>query len=226
MHKWRATTLTLLSRRPAFSSQLDSDADAVCTEILVTLTALLPPPPPLVPQILDSLRKVVRFAGELSIEMRTQRAEYMMLPPLHPEYTVDGALARQVSFNASLMNERSGRTASNEDLEAQGAVVRLVLFPLVVKRGNDEGEGDDEIVVCPAQILIARPEPDPTTTTSTNKGKKSVRMSSMEDYRIPGSVDDSNSMRSAISPAPSTAGTITSHSGPTVQVDVGMGGMI
>ena len=146
-----------------------------------------------------------------------------MLPPLHPEYTADGALARQVSFNASLMNERSGRTASNEDLEAHGAVVRLVLFPLVVKRGNDEGEGDDEIVVCPAQVLIAGPEPDPTTT---NKNKKSVRMSSMEDHRIAGSVDDSNSMRSAISPAPSTAGTITSHSGPTVQVDVGMGGMI
>jgi hypothetical protein len=61
-----------------------------------------------------------------------------------------------VYFNAALMNERSGETTSNEMLEEEQAVVRIVLFPLVVKRGSDEGEGDEEIVVCPAQVLVAK----------------------------------------------------------------------
>jgi hypothetical protein len=56
------------------------------------------------------------------------------------------------------MNERSGDTVSNEELEAQKAVVRVVLFPLVVKKGDDRGEGDEEIVVCPAQVLVAKPK--------------------------------------------------------------------
>ena len=54
------------------------------------------------------------------------------------------------------MNERSGEFTSNDELQAQQAVVRMVLFPLVVKKGNDEGEGEEEIVVCPAQVLVAR----------------------------------------------------------------------
>jgi hypothetical protein len=71
----------------------------------------------------------MRSAVDLSIEMRTQRAEYIMLPPLQPEYDTNGDLARKVYFNAALMNERSGDTSSNEELEAQHAVVRMVLFP-------------------------------------------------------------------------------------------------
>jgi hypothetical protein len=62
-----------------------------------------------------------------------------------------------VAFNASLMNERSGQETSNDELEARSAIVKIVLFPLVVKKGDDFGEGDDEIVVCPAQVLVARP---------------------------------------------------------------------
>ena len=50
------------------------------------------------------------------------------------------------------------RRHSNEDLEHEQAVVRMVLFPLVVKKGDDDGVGDDEIVVCPAQVLIAKPD--------------------------------------------------------------------
>ena len=98
----------------------------------------------------------MRLAVELSIEMRTQRAEYIMLPPLQPEYDTNGDLVAKVTFNSSLMNERSGETTSNDDLEARGAVVKIVLFPLVVKKGDDFGEGEDEIVVCPAQVLVAR----------------------------------------------------------------------
>ena len=100
--------------------------------------------------------------------MRTQRAEYIMLPPLQPEYNTNGDLARKVYFNASLMNERSGETQNNEELEASQAVVRMVLFPLVVKKGGDSGGGEEEIVVCPAQVLVAR----------VDKGKKSRRSGS------------------------------------------------
>lgn len=160
---WRATTLTLLSRRPQFLTQRAQDTEAVAQEIYTTLSMLLPPPPALSGQIMDSLRNLLKIAVTLSIEMRTQRAEYIMLPPLQPDYDPNtGMLTRKVFFNASLMNERSGDpgVTTNEDLERRGAVLRLVLFPLVVKKGDDVGEGDEEIVVAPAQVLIARPTKD------------------------------------------------------------------
>ncbi len=158
VHKWRALTLTLLSKRESFKAQRESDTEAVAIEIFSTLSRFLPPPQNLEDQIVGSLRNVMRTAVDLSIEMRTQHAEYIMLPPLQPEYDTNGDLARKVYFNASLMNERSGETTSNEDLQQEQAIVRMVLFPLVVKKGDDNGVGDDEIVVCPAQVLIARPD--------------------------------------------------------------------
>jgi hypothetical protein len=165
--QWRAITLTLLAKREPFMQQRAQDTEAVVHEIYSTLTTLLPPPSHLQRQIQESLRNVMRLAVELSIEMRTQRAEYIMLPPLQPEYDTNGDLIAKVTFNASLMNERSGETTSNDELEAKGAVVKIVLFPLVVKKGDDFGEGEDEIVVCPAQVLVAG-----------SKNKKVVRVMS------------------------------------------------
>ena len=162
IHQWRAMTLTLLSQRTAFKDLCENETEGVAMEIFNTLGRFLPPPGNLEQQIMESLRNVMRAAVTLSIEMRTQKAEYIMLPPLQPEYDTNGDLARKVYFNASLMNERSGKFTSNDELQAQQAVVRMVLFPLVVKKGNDEGEGEEEIVVCPAQVLVAR----------VDKGKK------------------------------------------------------
>ncbi|KAI0189409.1 hypothetical protein EV127DRAFT_341368, partial [Xylaria flabelliformis] len=157
VRQWRAITLTLLSRRPAFGDQRNQDTEAVVQAILQTLSMILPPPTNLEGQIQSQLRRVMREAVDLSIEMRTQRAEYMMLPPLQPEYDANGELAQTVSFNAALMNERSGdKSTTNEDHEAKGAIVRCVLFPLVVKKGDDNGVGDDEIVISPAQVLVAK----------------------------------------------------------------------
>jgi len=156
VNQWRATTLTLLSRREAFLQQRGQDTEAVVQAILQTLSTILPPPSNLEEQIQVQLRRVIKVAVDLSIEMRTQRAQYMMLPPLQPEYDANGDLAREVSFNAALMNERSGDSSSNEELEAQQAVVQVVLFPLVVKQGDNDGVGDEEIVVCPAQVLVAK----------------------------------------------------------------------
>lgn len=160
VRQWRAVTLTLLSKREPFKDQRDQDTEAVVQAVFQTLSMILPPPSNLEDQIQGQLRKVMREAVDLSIEMRTQRAEYMMLPPLQPDYDANGDLAEPHPFNSALMNERSGdknATADNEALEAQGAVVRVVLFPLVVKKGDDDGVGDDEIVVCPAQVIVARP---------------------------------------------------------------------
>ncbi|CZT03382.1 uncharacterized protein RCO7_06181 [Rhynchosporium graminicola] len=158
VHQWRATTLTLLAKREAFQSQREQDTRAVVHAVLETLSEILPPPSHLEAQIEEQLTRVMKAAVDLSVEMRCQRAEYMMLPPLQPEYDANGDLASKVSFNAALMNERSGDTVSNEELESQKAVVRIVLFPLVVKKGDDSGEGDEEIVVCPAQVLVAKPK--------------------------------------------------------------------
>jgi len=135
-------------------------------EVYRTLATLLPPPSHVERQIKDSLRGVLRLAVNLSIEMRTQRAEYIMLQPQQPEYDTNGDLIQKVPFNSALMHERSGEGVSDEELEAAGAVVKIVLYPLVVKKGDDFGEGDDEIVVYPAQVLVAR----------SGKGKKVVRV--------------------------------------------------
>lgn len=156
VQRWRATTLTLLAQRPSFEQQLARDIEAVAREIFGTLSRLLPPPPAAEGKLLESLRRLLTFASRLSIEMRTQRAEYVMLPPLQPEHDEQGELVRTVRFKASLMNERGGAAVANEALEQQQAIVRMVLFPPVVKRGDDRGEGDDEMVVYPAQVLVAR----------------------------------------------------------------------
>lgn len=86
--------------------------------------------------------------------MRTQRPEYMVLPPLKPEYDANGELTCPVYFKSNFMNARNGEMVSNVDLEAPQAVVWLMLFPLVVKRGDDSGAGEEEVVVCPAQVLV------------------------------------------------------------------------
>lgn len=155
-------------------------------EIYSTLAKILPPPSQLANQVQESLRKVVGLAVDLAVEMRCQRAEYIMLPPLRPEYDTNGDLVQKVNFNASLMNERSGDTADNDDLESRGAVVKIVLFPLVVKKGDDLGDGEDEIVVCPAQVLVAKPA----------QNKKVVRVQSM-------AMDIDSPRRSMTSIAPS-----------------------
>jgi len=167
--QWRATTLTLLAKRPQFAEQKNTDTEAVAAEIFGLLCMLLPPPSSANSQLMSSLQKVISVAVDLSIEMRTQRAEYIMLPPLQPEYDTNGDLMRKVHFNASLMNERSGMFSSNEELEDSRAVVKIVLFPLVVKKGDEVGEGEEEIVVCPAQVLVHN---------DNARGKKIVRVQS------------------------------------------------
>lgn len=155
VRQWRAVTLTLLMRQKAFREQRDRDTEAVVQAVLQTLSTILPPPTHMEEQIEQQLRRVVREAVDLSVEMRCQRAEYMMLPPLQPEYDAAGELVATVAFNPELMSERS--RGADESAGLAGVPVHIVLFPLVVKKGDDDGNGDDEIVVCPAQVLMAAP---------------------------------------------------------------------
>ncbi|KAH7002865.1 hypothetical protein EDB82DRAFT_404823, partial [Fusarium venenatum] len=155
VRKWRAITLTLLSRRDSIKRQRDLDAAAVTHALLQTVYKVLLPPDNIQDHLESQLHKVVLDAAELSIEMRTQKAEYMMLPPLRPEYDADGDLTATICFNADMMNECGFKTErSNEELETHGSIVRMVLFPLVVKKAGDDGVGDEEIVIYPAQVLV------------------------------------------------------------------------
>lgn len=175
VRQWRAVTLTLLAKRASFQEQRELDTEAVVQAIFQTLCKILPPPSNLENQIQSQLRRVMREAVDLSITMRTQRAEYMMLPPLQPEYDADGELAATVQFNASMMNDRSAqKDRTNEEIEADNSIVRVVLFPLVVKKGDDVGVGDDEIVVCPAQVLVAREGGRRHVTPSSDAGGASL----------------------------------------------------
>jgi len=147
-------TLTLLSRRPSFKKQRDQDTEAVVQAILDALGKILPPPSNLEDQIQTQLKRVVREAVGLAIEMRCQKAEYMMLPPLQPEYDDTGELTETVQFNAALMNERSGDSSlSNEDLEAAGTTVRVVLFPLVVRKGMRTVSAKTRLLSVPHRCL-------------------------------------------------------------------------
>ncbi|KAM0260060.1 hypothetical protein ACHAQJ_002984 [Trichoderma viride] len=156
VRQWRAVTLALFSKRRNYRPQCDRDTRSVVQEIFSTLSKVLPPLFSSQDQIESQLASVIKEAVELSVDMRTEKAEYLVLPPLRPEYDADGELTSLTYFNASLMREYTGNLSipTNEDLETQRAVVRITLFPLVVKKGDDEGQGEEEIVVSPAQVLI------------------------------------------------------------------------
>ena len=172
VHKWRATTLTLLSKRPAFQSQRDTDSEGVVGDIWATLSSALPPPTTSVQtaQCRESLRRVVNLAVDLSIDMRLQRAEYSMLPPPEPDFDPQtGDIRNRLYFTAASMNERSGVVASNEELEEQGAWLKMVLFPLVVKNTDEE----EQIVVCPAQVHVAPMKKGKTVRVVSAQGERS-----------------------------------------------------
>ncbi|KAI3048308.1 hypothetical protein CBS147352_6322 [Aspergillus niger] len=157
VHRWRATTLYLLARDIESKQQQERDIQAISEEIINTLMSMLSERRTYKPllRLRKELDEVLRIAVDLSIDMRTQLADYIMLPPLQPKYDSQGNLTSQIFFNASLMHDQSGVYTSDEEAETEHAVVRLVLFPLVVKKGDDQGKGDEELVVYPAQVVVA-----------------------------------------------------------------------
>jgi len=159
VRQWRARTLTLWTRRPAFTRQCQLDTEAVVQAIFQTLSRVLPPPSNKEEHLQQQLRRVVGEAVALSVEMRTQLAEYVMLPPLQPEYNDDGDLIEPFFFDAGMMSDAAEAEAdiiSRDELQKQAAVVRMVLFPAVVKRGDDVGGGEQDKVIVRAEVLVAR----------------------------------------------------------------------
>lgn len=151
--------MTLLSTRPTFGIKRAADSEEIVKTILNLLNYLLPPPSQYTTLALESLRNLIQHAVQLAIEMRTQRAEYVMKRPPRPEYDDNGDVTNSIPFNASIMQNRGTEPASDKELEAEGATVKIILFPQVIRRGNEYGEDyDTEITVLPMQVLVNRPQ--------------------------------------------------------------------
>lgn len=124
---------------------------------------MLPPPPQHAHHVVAALRAIVTHSVTLAIEMRTQRAEYVMLRAPRPEYDDNGEVSNTVPFSAERMHSVSeperGSPTSDADLEAERASVKLVLFPAVIRRGNEYGDAyETEHVVQRMQVLVNRPQ--------------------------------------------------------------------
>lgn len=91
--------------------------------------------------------------------MRIQRAEYVMKRPPRPEYDDNGEVTNSVPFKAFTMQNRGSEPISDRELEVEGATVKIVLFPQVIRRGNEYGENyGTEVTVLPMQVLVNRPQ--------------------------------------------------------------------
>lgn len=192
VRRWRATTLSLLSKSSSFAEQRKIEMEAVENLIYNTLRRILPPPSPPprdeTNKLRDSLHNVMLLAVTLSIEMRTQLAEYNVVRPLQAEYGDNGIVTRRIHFNEALMNERSAL-----DSGAGEGSVRLFLFPLVVKEHDDGEEEDDKhddkkedkgpMVIYPAQVLVNRAVV-PKKQSSKSLDRKSSVQSSVPSLRM------------------------------------------
>ena len=157
---WRATTLTLLSQRPTFQDKRTQEAGTVVKDIVRALSGVLPQPTQPPSGLVDELRAIVATAVQLSIEMRTQRAQYMVPAPPSPVYDNNGDNVSKVIFTRQTMKVRpeGGTTPREDDLERERALVKLVVFPLVVQIGMQNGESyDEEKVVVPMDVCVVRP---------------------------------------------------------------------
>lgn len=173
VHQWRATTLTLLSQRPAFPPKRNADIESVVATILNQLSTLLPPPQQYTQLAHSSLASIITSAVTLAIDMRTQRAEYVMLRPPAPTYDENGDVNNTVPFLSSRMANRGSDPATDAELEAEGATVKAILFPMVIRRGNEYGEGyEHESVVLKMQVLVNRPQLRSESRASARPGRE------------------------------------------------------
>ncbi|CAZ84319.1 unnamed protein product [Tuber melanosporum] len=174
VHQWRATTLTLLSQRPAFPPKRDADIESVVATILSQLSTLLPPPQQYTQLAHSSLTSIITSAVSLAIDMRTQRAEYVMLRPPAPTYDENGDVNNTVPFISSRMANRGSDPATDAELEAEGATVKAILFPMVIRRGDEYGERyERESVVLKMQVLVNRPQLRSESRAGARPGRES-----------------------------------------------------
>jgi hypothetical protein len=105
-----------------------------------------------------------------------------MLPPEQPAYDVQGEVVEKIYFDANMMNERDNKTTgmTNEQYEAQRAVVKAVLFPPVVKQGLERQPAGDEFVIFPAQVLVEKQELGRAKDKQRTKREVSAEPDAME----------------------------------------------
>jgi len=164
---WRVTTLTPLSQRPTFQDKRTQEAGTVVQDIVRALSGVLPQPAPA--RLVGELRAIVATAVQLSIEMRTQRAQYMVPAPPNPVYDNNGDNVSKAIFTRKTMKVRfeGVPVPREEDLERNRALVKLVVFPLVVQIGMQNGESyDEEKVVVPMDVCIVKTEESNPKMTS------------------------------------------------------------
>lgn len=163
---------------PAFGTSRAADAKGVVNTISYILNSLLPIPHEHTNLTLEPLQSLVQHAVQLAVEMRTQRAEYVMKRAPQPEYDENG-VAKTIPFKASIMQNCGTESASDEMLELEGATVKLVLFPFVIRRGDEYGENYlSEATVIPMQVLVNRPL---LRSESSTESVDSIRLVSGED---------------------------------------------
>ena len=158
LREWRATTLRILSTETGYQERCSMDAEAVTSFILRTVSAIIPAPNVVSGDQGSGLRKIVNCAVDLSILMRVQRADYMVFPPAQVRYDEDGNISDFLTFNTGLMNLQGySGPLSPEELEKRKARVAISMYPVVVAEGDEDGDGDDERVAFPSQVLLADP---------------------------------------------------------------------
>jgi hypothetical protein len=156
LREWRATMLRILSTEPGYQERRSMDAEAVTSLILRAMSAIVPAPDIVSGGRESGLRKIVDCAVDLSTLMRVQRADYMVIPPLYATYDDDGNISEFPTFNTSWMNLQGySGPSSPEELENRSARVAISMYPAVVVEGDDDGDGDDERLVFPCQVLLA-----------------------------------------------------------------------
>ncbi|KAH0608082.1 uncharacterized protein H6S33_002134 [Morchella sextelata] len=144
---WRSTTLRMLIASKSHKSKVDSSIDKVASEIKSFLETIFPPSAgsPVSNYGAEALKTVITHAAELSLALRMQRPSYTLsAPPSGSPF-----LKHMESAEPSLDNDDSGgglmgtlrRTKPPQDK------VRLTIFPLLHKSGNEDGDEYDKVFV-------------------------------------------------------------------------------
>lgn len=151
------------------------DTEATVTDILHHLNFILPPPAVHQHQAQTTLRAVLQHAVTLALEMRSQRAEYVMLRAPRPEYDDNGEVANSIPFSASRMQNCNHDGSVDADLETEGATLKLVLFPMIIRRGNELGDDyHREVIVSPMQVIVNRQQLRSESRSESRNSMRSV----------------------------------------------------
>ena len=149
-------TLNIVASDEEIVAQQADRIERLSSDIYDSLAAILPPPETFQGQIYDSLRLIVASAVDFSMEMRTQPCEYTMKWPILSELEANREILTPILPTAIPVNQCSIVYSLDDKLSAQDAVSHMILFPLVVRKGDEAGYGEEESVIFPAQVIAMK----------------------------------------------------------------------